>query len=46
LGVARVDLAVGVVQVKHAAKLVPVWITLVAWSCCAASFVLYRLADH
>lgn len=44
--VARADLTEGIVLVKRAAKIVPIWITLVAWSSCAAAFALYRLAPR
>lgn len=43
--VGRADLADGIVLVKRAAKTVPVWITLTAWSSCAAAFVLF-LKSH
>ncbi|BCM93612.1 1,4-dihydroxy-2-naphthoate octaprenyltransferase [Abditibacteriota bacterium] len=39
--VASVDTEQGVVLVKSAAKRVPVWITLGAWTSCLATFALY-----
>lgn len=39
--VARVDVNQGTLLVKQAAKQVPIWITMVAWTSCAATFALY-----
>jgi 1,4-dihydroxy-2-naphthoate octaprenyltransferase len=40
------DLPDSILRVKRAAKAVPLWVTLVAWSILAATFVLFIISRH
>lgn len=40
----KVDTAAAALLVKRAATRVPIWITLVAWTSCAATFAFYHLS--